>query len=648
MMIRRSLTLALRTFGQAPKMCLPNVLTPVPFRMFAFQSYDRNDFDAGNEETERAPRQNRPGYGSDFNRDFTFRPVVFEGMAKLPSSEILEFLFKQKGSDSAENFVINFFNSISVKEGYIAWSKLTVQEREQFLKNFMLLVEESLSVQSRFPIGAAARHIFRLILSQNDTKMALELLTSLTSLLRSTNSRLSVIGAMLTCLNSRSGIRLGEEGNPIAKICEQAVLESLQDIKNRGEARNQAGFNVVLSNYLAACVNGLAFDRSNIMLIANYLVGLQLNEIIPNVAVDIYISLACLSQQRLPIVFHHPTNVEFMNYCINKHLVKEPRALKDGETETRENPWKCEFLTAGKQATHEQIFGFVQAYIMENDQSLSRLRNHVERLAENITSDSISPQFRRFVQKFVSSTAVEELDRNNFKKTALIVSRFLSGPRNQKIRLAVLKKMNENFIAYRDTHFLAQILPLFSNFRSLINKNYSEQKEEGGNQKIFDDNLTAEEQAHVKEAFEKISAHLLNEELNLSFHVAITVIRNLVGNYGVMTASELKTKKIHRDLWDRAIKKNKLGAHANSILSLFTLYDLPADLEMQKIMSEIIEKEEFKIKDHQTGEFKGMKYPRSLEEIHTRFLNKKGQLVGESLVFLERLDKMKSQSLKSE
>lgn len=646
-MIRRSLAFALRSFGQTPSMAFPMMLRPIPLRAFAYQGNRRYNEESQGEESGNSPRQNRGPRQLDPNRDRTFRAAVFEGMTKLSSSEVLEFLYKHKGNDTTENFMLAFFDSLNTKDGFAAWGALAPEQREQFIKNYLLLVEESLAVQSRFPIGIFTKTLLRLIISKGDVKMAQDLVTSLTNLIRSNNARFSVVAAFLSSLANRRVLR-SSNFYDLSKICEQVINDQIHDIKTKGEGRNWDSVNANLTNYLNLCVEGFPFNRSEIQNVINYLLGIQLNEIPANIILDAYIYMGALSLQRIPIVTNHQTNVEFMNYCINKHLAQEPRAPKEGEPEgqPQQQVWSVQPIVAGKQLTPDQIFAFVQAFIIENNQGIHQLHRYAAKLADNIDFGSISPQFRRFMNKHVSSLDLEKLDNNTLKSITVIASRFLTGPRSQKLKMQIMKLMSDKLITYKDVNYLTSILPIFASFKNMLIK--SEKTGEASLGNIFGEELTAEEQQVIRNLFKQVSDILLSDEYPVSTFMAVPIIRTLVGTYGILTIDELKAKRIHRELWDKLVKKNRLGNFSTQVLSTLNIYDLPNDNDMQKIMIEILDKDDFKFKDVKTGEFKGSKYPRVLEEIHSRFLNKKGELVGESLVVLERLDKIKGESKRTE
>lgn len=625
-MIRRSLALALRSFARPQTLRfsfsfqsdLEGQTQPNQPRVGQAQGHESQSQFRGN--SKRAPRQ--------------FNQSVFEGMAKYSNSDVLEFLFKQKGEETTEDFMYGFFDGLQTRDGFKGWQALSPEERLRFVKSFILLVEESSAVQSRFSTHIYGRILMRLIFSTSDSALALELLKSIIGSSRSGRVKFSIAGNFIQNGLERFRNRSDPSFKEGLRLCEQTMSDMIRESRVRVDTRTVDAFTSPIAHYFESCLENSSFDRERFEVLCNFFTNIQMNELQSATIITGYTALgAIVHRYKISVVLSHETNAEYMNYCISKHLTEEKKQQQEGQLEQREIK-PVERVDAGKPLSADQILAFVQGMLMENEDTWANKLPLLKIVAKRFEMMYYRPRFRRWASFVLGNLDLETMQPRNFKELVMVSNRIL-GHGSQKFKFKIIKQAMKLVEGTRDNSFVVDLFQLFNSFGFLFRKQRPEDSIR--HQSLFEKEVTQEDREEIQTCFAAIRDLILNDSLSFSIDDSMSLIRNLVKDFSTVELEVLKQKRLHKDLWDKMLRKNTLNSMTGDVFRTLNYYDLVKDQEMQKMLGEMLDKVEKSRGENDEGR---KRTPRSVEEVYTRFYNEKGQLAGESLVILERLGKL--------
>lgn len=660
-MIRRSLAFAFRAFANSRTAHRAPLIANTA-RFFSFSEFDKeetsNDRSRGRYERNdsRGQMSNR---GDQRTVKRVFNQEVFEGMAKFSNNDILEFLFKQKGDMSTEVFMFDFFSGLSTGIGYKAWAELTPEARKQFAKNFIFMVEESIAVGSKFSTPSYSRSLFKLMVSTNDFQLVSETLQSLFKILKSTNSKFSVIGNYLANANGQVRPNGFREFKETVKLCLQTASEIIKDMRFKIDQRNIDQISLPIAHIFESLVDCQGFDQKQLAVLTQFFTNVQLNELGPKAIIVGYSSLATLvSKYKIEVVLNHESNAEYMNYIIEKNLLKDLNSKQESGAGDRKEQRPIEKIQAGKPLTSDQLQSFIQALVMEHAESWPNILSILKIISDNSEYRFLKLNFRRWTAKRLFDMDLSGLSSRNLKDVVKVAANLLPSTGSMGIKFKILKQVSQQFPNLSEQSLIIDVLNLFNSFLPVIKKDYQENSDRMIS--TFEREMTAEDKELIQSVFENIKKSVFDENRTFGYSESIALIRQMLSTFNVLTPAEMKATKLHKETWDKTLKRPSINFNVlNDIVRTLDAYDLKVDGEMQKILNEVLNKiEASESGDHKQaeGEEKGdtkievtrRRLPRSIDELHVKFSNDKANLQGESLVLFQRLDKFVNERQKRE
>lgn len=668
-MIRRSLTFAFRAFAHTRGAQHTPLITTTS-RFFSFSEFDRED--VSNERSKgrferndsRAQQYNNSERGPQKR---VFNQEVFEGMAKLSNNDILEFLFKQKGDLSTEVFMFDFFSGLSTVTGYKAWAELSPEAKKQVAKNFIFMVEESIAVGSKFSTPSFSRSLFKLMVSGNDFQLINETMQSLFKIMKSTNAKFLVMGNYLS--SARGHVRPSgyKDFRESIKFCLQTASDILRDMRFKIDQRNLDQISLPVAYIFEALVDFQGFDQRQAAVLIQFFTNVQLNELGPKSIVVGYSSLASLvAKYKIDVVLNNESNAEYMNYIIEKNLLKEGNSnaqdttntkSKDGANDRKEQR-PIEKVETAKPLTAEQLQSFIQAFVMEHGESWPNILSILKIVSDNSEFRHLKMNFRRWIIKRLYDMDISNYSGKNLRELVEVAANLLSPNGSPGPKFKILKQLYQTLPQINEQTLILQVLNLFSSFVPIIKKDFQESQDRILS--IFEREMKQDDKDFILTSFDKIKNSVFDENRNFGFNESFFLIRQMLSTFNALTAEEMKATRLHKETWDKTLKRPFIfGNSVNEIIRALDAYDLKTDNDMQKIFIEVLNKLEAQdsgdAKSH-AGEDKGdtkievtkRRLPRAIDELYVKFSNDKDNLQGEALVLFQRLDKFVGDRQKGE
>lgn len=517
-----------------------------------------------------------------------FNEKTFAIFTKFTKSEAMEEMHKSKGSYSTEEFLVQFFDSIKTREGYIAWSQLTEAHREQFVDNLLMFIQDSLDTQTRMSISQFSRTMFSFLIQSNSYELVKKFLSGLFGSIRSVPIKYNIINGMLLGSKKAKKTYSSEVFQESVSLCENLLFEILNDSRTRIDGRSIPGISHALANYLEYVSNSNFIKKSvHLDFLANYYISLPLGEIPPMSMVVGYSSIIyIMNSSRVKLNFSHQSdNLNIMQNCFTRYLSADKNRQKEGnDSMFEEQDVESEPVDAVIDAIY--IHKFVQAYFIENEENWVQKTGLLYAFSHRSGEKPIDDAFKKWIQKQYQTDDFNFTNGQEFEQVFMIIGTFLRGNGYQKLKLKLLGSSIQFLNRMKDPARFLDMLNFIGPFKSLIpgapyvpNPKFEQEKEYSNEHKDV-----------VVQIFEICKAKLMDESLNMSLGHGLKVITFLKGGFNALTIEELKSSKIHKTVWPKVQQLPQFRRLIIEVFQALQTYDLVNDKEMQETLGFILEK----------------------------------------------------------
>lgn len=596
------------------------------------------------------PTENRFGVDFDLNGENNFsqpterrtyekmplKKEILKILSKFRQSEMLEQFYKEKGEVSSEEQMSNLFNSLSTKEGYIAWAELSETERENLVDNFLLIMQECLAVQMRFSTNFCAKVLFKLIASTTSNELGLRLLNELLKTIRSPNIKLNIVYSYLVSgVSVRSVFRSQcyQEG---ALLCENTLYEIFSDKRLRIDGRSVNAHCSSLASYFDFASRGSQIDTAKCQFLTDYFMSLPVNEMPPFAFMMGYSSLMSLQNTRkIRVATDNVNNVEFMNYVLKKFIYVD-RSEERGEEEEQSVKGNIEFqVVLREEIPSSVVFQFIQGCFIENEDNWKNKTQLLSILGDKMEKRHPEEVLRKWVfRQYV--TNAEEMDSRKMIHVCKNLTNFLSLRGSHKLKMKFFRNYAENFRKLNDPNIACQVLNLMTCFRTVLNQDLPKDVSKFDPEK----DITAADKDLLIELYDMLSKKAMENSKSLQLVSALELITLFLGTFAKMTISDLKSLELHDQTWERAKAKEYGRGVIFQMFNAFSHYDLVSDQEMQAnfltFMNKVTEDIDNSVKKRRPA------LPKSFYVIFDALSEQKESLSEEGKLVMSKLEVLKS------
>ena len=596
------------------------------------------------------PADNRFGVDFDLNGESNFsqksEPRKFDKMplqketltilTKTKDSDMLEQFYKQKGEISSEEYMSNLFNSLNCREGYNAWGQFSESEREIFVDNFLLIMQECLAVQMRFSTNFCVKVLFKMSCSTGSFELSLNLLNELFRIIRSPNIRMNIVHSYLASAINVKGSLKNKFFQDGGSICENTLADIFSDKRLRIDARSVVSHSSALSAYLDFAVKSQTFDNTKCQFLVDHFLNLSVNEMPPVSLVLGYSSLMNLQLiRKIRVVIDNTNNVEFMNYALKKYIFID-RSEERGEEEEQSVKGDGEYQVVSREEIPNQVLcQFIQACFIENDETWKNKTGLLSMFGEKMERRYPEDVFKKWVYKlYISNT--EEMEPRKMAQVCKIFNIFLTPRTSHKLKLKFMKTYSEQIKKINDPNIACLVLNLLVCFKTMLNDKLQKDSVKFD----FEKDLSESDKTLINELYNFLIEKVLANSNTLYFQQALDLLTMILGTFGKMTVTEIKLQDLHKQTWDKVNSREQLRFVNSSVLNAISQYDLEKDREMQDILvrhlNKLTEENEKAIRKRKIS------LPKSFYGILEMLAEKKDTLDEHAIVLLNKLEEIKN------